>query len=43
MLERAGRGRIQLRVELRNADAGAPHAVAARFDGMFAAAVTREE
>jgi thioesterase domain-containing protein len=34
MLERAGRGRIQLRVELRNA-----LQVAARFDGVFAAAL----
>jgi thioesterase domain-containing protein len=34
MLERAGRGRIQLRVELRNA----AH-LAAQFDGMFAAAL----
>lgn len=34
MLERAGRGRIQLRVELRNAAQPA-----ARFDGMFAAAL----
>jgi thioesterase domain-containing protein len=43
MLERAGRGRIQLRVELRTTAAGAARAVAARFDGMFAAAVIREE
>jgi len=34
MLERAGRGRIQLRVELRQGSS-----VAARFDGMFAAAL----
>jgi thioesterase domain-containing protein len=34
MLERAGRGRIQLRVELRNAAQPA-----ARFEGMFAAAL----
>ncbi len=34
MLERAGRGRIQLRVELRTAAA-----VAVRFDGRFAAAL----
>ena len=33
MLERAGRGRIQLRVELRQGSS-----VAVRFDGMFAAA-----
>jgi thioesterase domain-containing protein len=42
MLERAGRGRIQLRVEMRAAHAGtaskgAAPVVAARFDGMFAA------
>jgi thioesterase domain-containing protein len=34
MLERAGRGRIQLRVELRNGTA-----VGARFEGLFAAAM----
>jgi len=34
MLERAGRGRIQLRVELRN-----EASVAARFEGLFAAAL----
>jgi thioesterase domain-containing protein len=34
MLERSGRGRIELRVELRTAAA-----VAARFDGRFAAAL----
>ncbi len=50
MLERAGRGRIPLRVELRTAlgttqagaaqtQAGTEHAVAVRFEGRFAAAL----